>query len=346
MARDRRAAARRSTVSCAATLATLSSLTTLTTAARADDPAPAQAAAGAPARASVRRSIVTGDLALAAGLLDETLRGDLSREERAAIVELRFVVDAWRAAGARPPAVWVVDGERPPDPDWQRGFAHARDLLVHGRYGESAAIFGELSARAPDAVAAAPAAELRALAHEAESVSPPAPASVAQPSASSAVATPPGTAARVATEDRWYGWQTLIVDGVAIVVTPLEPAFGIGTYLLGGPVVHTANGRPLIGIGDLGLRAGAPFVVGIAGALIGAAINEGNGWNSSEFGGFVLGFFTGIVSAVVIDASLLARERVPVTDDAARSAPRAASIAPLLSPRPAGGVDVGVGGTF
>ena len=45
-------------------------------------------------------------------------------------------------------------------------------------------------------------------------------------------------------ERRWYGWQTLIADGTAVLVTTREPLAGLGVYTFGGPLVHLVHGRP------------------------------------------------------------------------------------------------------
>src|SRR5690606_8377897 len=129
-----------------------------------------------------------------------------------------YVVDLWAARG-RPPSMTAVNEAPMPDPeeDWEHAFANGRDLLVAGHYAEAARRFDALVGAAHDLVAGARAAELRALAREVAPAAPPA------PPAAPAKAPPPGggeeeegTRERK-TETRWYGWQTLISDGIAVV---------------------------------------------------------------------------------------------------------------------------------
>jgi hypothetical protein len=74
---------------------------------------------------------------------------------------------------------------------------------------------------------------------------------------------------------RWYGWQTLTVDGAALVLGLAGAGLGsadgaglaLGGYLLGAPTVHLVHDRAGVGLASLGLRIGAPLVgVGVAAA--------------------------------------------------------------------------------
>jgi len=78
--------------------------------------------------------------------------------------------------------------------------------------------------------------------------------------------------------ERWYGWQTLVPDATAMSLAALTLAteedtalweLGIGTFALGGPIVHAIHDRPLLALGDFALRVGVPF----AGLFIGAQID-------------------------------------------------------------------------
>src|ERR1700722_5047248 len=92
----------------------------------------------------------------------------------------------------------------------------------------------------------------------------------------------------VAPRSEWYGWQTALADIAPIVLTtagfmgtkvctaacghdwsaPLLGA-GVGTCVLGAPIVHAAHGRWKRGIADAGMRLGIPMVTGLIGYGIG-----------------------------------------------------------------------------
>lgn len=155
------------------------------------------------------------------------------------------------------------------------------------------------------------------------------------------------------TEKKWYGWQTLLVDG-AVVVTSVaigastDAGSAAGTvyllgYALGGPIVHWANGQAGMGFASLGLRVGAPVVTGVLGGALGAASGDGY----AVIGGAAIGIVAGSIGAIVVDAAVLARKTVPV--DAAEQ--RRASL--KLKWAPTAGYDpkreafqAGIGGTF
>jgi hypothetical protein len=162
----------------------------------------------------------------------------------------------------------------------------------------------------------------------------------------------------------WYGYQTLLIDAGALIllVSAIAPAnsnngglesalidLSATTYIVGGPVVHLLHGRYAMSGIDLAVRAGAPLVLGVLGAAIGAAAggssNNSNGgfFSPAETGaivGGVLGFSGGIVGAIVVDASVLAVDKTPLSKPTSsfRWMPR---IAPIR-----GGANVGIGGTF
>jgi hypothetical protein len=163
------------------------------------------------------------------------------------------------------------------------------------------------------------------------------------------------------TETRWYGWQTLAVDGGSLGLGLAASSAGQGGlgavatltgYVFGGPIVHAAHGRTDAALGDFALRLGA--------AAAGAAIGYGVGyatfggcapgeWLCSRdfagFGGAILGGLGGAVTAVILDASLLGHERVR-NDDAAAPAPRGVRWTPQVGVSPRGEPSVGVGGSF
>jgi hypothetical protein len=119
----------------------------------------------------------------------------------------------------------------------------------------------------------------------------------------------------------WYGWQTLTLDGVAIASGAILAKgdfdgagwVWIGTYALAPPVVHALHGRFGMAFADLGVRVGAPVVLGSLGLLAGCAAGSGGDdvLDACVVGG-VVGFFLGYGAAIAIDAALFAREKVEV----------------------------------
>lgn len=287
--------------------------------ARADDQAQA--------RVEARRAIVAGDLPRAQSIL-RAAPSDAGAAERAATAELLYVIDLWSSTG-RPPAVTGANDAPAPDAedDWQRSFSNARSLLVDGRYAEAARRFDALVGSAPDLVAGARAAELRALAREAApNVQPTPPA--AKPT--KAEQPPPEKPGKVETETRWYGWQTLLSDGLAVVAMPLAPPLGAGLYFLGAPTIHIVHLEGFNVLKSLGIRVISPVV----GGLIGIAAAEGCSGFLCELEGGAWGVIIGAGVAVVVDAAFIAREDVPVEK-------KTAKIVPIITPG-----RVGVGGTF
>jgi hypothetical protein len=310
-----------------------------------------------------------GDLAAARARAAHRATHGATLGERAAGLELLYVVDAWRAAGGPPPSVRTP--ARAPAGEWEARFEASRDLLVRGSYAQSKQAFEELLEDAPDVTATLRAVELRDLAAEAlaHAEAPPAHAEAPPPLPAPAPrpATPPSPASRAspetspsgagdrasragdgaATRSRWYGWQTLIVDGSALAVAFVRPELTPAVYVFGGPIVHAAHGRWGTGLLSLGLRVGAPLVGGLAGA----AVTGGAGCVSSSSSscislGLVGGLLVGYATAVTVDAAVLARE--PAAREDARRAPRRAaalSWAPSVAPR-RDGAELGVSGAF
>ncbi|MDB4942226.1 MAG: hypothetical protein JWP97_1760 [Labilithrix sp.] len=126
-----------------------------------------------------------------------------------------------------------------------------------------------------------------------------------------------------ANETRWYGWQTLVVDGATLLIggaaaggsDQLGAGIIVGGYFLGGPIVHWAHGNVGMGFADLGIRIGAPLVLGVGGyyASGGGSHNGGDDLGPALVG--VLGTVIGVASAIAIDAAVLAREPVNKDDD-------------------------------
>jgi len=116
------------------------------------------------------------------------------------------------------------------------------------------------------------------------------------------------------TQRRWYGYQTLLVDGASIAALFANPGLGAGGLILGGPAVHTANGHVGKAFGSLGLRVGAPIAGIMAGAALEGAASGGCSDEWGCLGGAAIGFFVGGVSAIVIDSAVLANDDVPASE--------------------------------
>jgi len=156
----------------------------------------------------------------------------------------------------------------------------------------------------------------------------------------------------------WYGWQTLTVDGGTLlggtVLAAADPRAGaaviIGGYLIGPPIVHFAHGQIGRGFGDLGIRVGAPVVLGTVGYLV--FHRDGDLFDSGGAVGLVLGFGFGVLGAIAVDAAVLAYEPREDEDEDAnaravrRHAIRPARMTPMIAPRTEGGVVFGLSGTL
>ena len=120
-------------------------------------------------------------------------------------------------------------------------------------------------------------------------------------------------------QERWYGWQSLTIDGTILVTliaagssstTRGDAGYvtaraALGGYLLGGPVTHFVHGSPSRGLGSLGLRATLPIGFGLLGTQLDSCGRE---QEVCTFGGAALG----MLGAAIIDAAWLGYEKVPV----------------------------------
>jgi hypothetical protein len=112
----------------------------------------------------------------------------------------------------------------------------------------------------------------------------------------------------------WYGWQTLVVDGVALTSLVIAAdsnyannnsnetlvALGVAGYFLGPPIVHFVHGNVGVGFGSLAIRGGSFGVL-----VLGAASCYGRSDSVCGFG--VLGAL-GMIAAIPIDAAVFAYE--------------------------------------
>ena len=128
----------------------------------------------------------------------------------------------------------------------------------------------------------------------------------------------------------WYGWQSLASDAgaAALFVTAglLSNAadhgahdraaaattfwLGLGTYALGGPIVHLAHKRPAAMGRSLAMRLFLPLVGGITALPAARTLcrsDDGEDGLACLAGTFVVGAGLGSIAAAVLDAALLAR---------------------------------------
>jgi hypothetical protein len=166
-----------------------------------------------------------------------------------------------------------------------------------------------------------------------------APAPSAPPSTTGSGASPPEDAPK---PTRWYGFETLAVDGAALAMSipaiaannaGMQTGFLIATtlaYGLGGPIVHFTHGQLGKGFLDLGMRLALPFATGLLGFALGASSYQapscspgascglGNAFAQldAEAEGVTIGGLLGIAGAVTVDAVVLAREPIGGTSGA------------------------------
>jgi hypothetical protein len=115
----------------------------------------------------------------------------------------------------------------------------------------------------------------------------------------------------------WYGWQTLLVDGISMGVVALSTIgeetgavwFGLGMLLITSPIVHFAHMNIVGGFTSLAIRAvsSAMFVFG-ASIATGDAFSEGSGDRDTEGTVLAAAGLLGMTTAVVVDAAVFAYE--------------------------------------
>ena len=112
-------------------------------------------------------------------------------------------------------------------------------------------------------------------------------------------------------------------------------AAGLGTYALGGPIIHFVHKQPGRGFTSLGLRVGLPLVGISLGIGLAAACGSGEGAEWCAVGAVLFGGVIavgGAVTAMIIDDSILGKApKNPKKDQATRSSFRL-GLAPLFDP--------------
>lgn len=115
-----------------------------------------------------------------------------------------------------------------------------------------------------------------------------------------------------------YRWQIAIADAasIALVFSQSRPGATIGAfvYLLGGPVIHGANGEGGRTAASLALRLGMPLAGALAGAKLASSRSSCSAddidCDSGELAGGLLGFGVGVLGAMILDSALIARPHV------------------------------------
>ncbi len=107
---------------------------------------------------------------------------------------------------------------------------------------------------------------------------------------------------------------------------------GSAGYVFGGPLIHNYHGNGSASGKSIALRLGLP----LAGALAGAALSAGDEscYDCDDYSGGLSAL--GVISAMVIDWTVLAKKQVRVD----------APVVPYAAPMHGGGMTLGVGGTF
>lgn len=137
------------------------------------------------------------------------------------------------------------------------------------------------------------------------------------------------TAAPAAPADpprEWYGWQTLMVDGMSILtftmgqlagtdaygISAIAMGSGVVGYAVGGPLVHAAHGHPGRASGSLLMRLGSPVLGALTGAVVASVASSGCHGELCDltYGlyGAAVGAAGGAAAAVVVDSVALASE--------------------------------------
>jgi hypothetical protein len=324
----------------------LASMLAVPRSAAADAPAPATTGtseASAPPATPSSRWLATLRARLAADRLSEAellLRTkeveDPGSADSLALMQLRFVIDAWSALGRVPAATRSArpskDTSEGSD-SWHLLLTRARETLIAGDYARAATLLLALDASAPDPRWASAARELALVAEEVGETHGATPAMSAPEASASSEASPPVRSPR---EPRhWYGWETLLADGISLVTAPI--IVGIGGYFLATPITHVAHGNPGRAFGSIAMRIALPLTLGLVGS--GSSTRD-------ESTGLVVGGLLGVATAIILDASVLAYEPVAKEKFIVPGSSPSATLVPRLNPRPEGGFEAGLAGRF
>ncbi len=155
---------------------------------------------------------------------------------------------------------------------------------------------------------------------------------------------------RQVVQTHWYGWQIMVSDGVALGLglsanakpEVLVPA-SLSTYAFGGAIVHAMHGNVGPAFGSVALRVVTPVVGVLGGAFVECIATPAKSpLAPCEPGtGAAIGGVLGGVTAIVLDAAVLGRERETTT----KREPARGFLSPGVAPT-RGGVAGTVTGTF
>jgi hypothetical protein len=123
---------------------------------------------------------------------------------------------------------------------------------------------------------------------------------------------------------RWYGWQTLAVDGASVAlrgsaisltrqseVSPWTVVgwAGVGSFAFGAPILHLVHANPGRALASFGLRVGAPLVLGLTATAADCIHQPREGCGGATAG--LIGATVGIVAAMTVDAAVFAYDQPP-----------------------------------
>jgi hypothetical protein len=144
---------------------------------------------------------------------------------------------------------------------------------------------------------------------------------------------------------RWYGWQIIVIDAVAIAPLALitnDSSWGylaLGLYLGGGPVVHGAHESGAKAAASLGLRILGALGGAGTGLLINAAAERPGCESATQSGaaaacslvtGTEVGLVAGALFASFLDVAFLAYDVRPAGSPVSAGPPRL-QLAPVVS---------------
>jgi hypothetical protein len=112
-----------------------------------------------------------------------------------------------------------------------------------------------------------------------------------------------------------YRFQTALADGAAVGLFMLGASSnssgladaGLGTYLLGAPIIHLSHNRPGRAAGSLALRLGLPIIGVMVGIKSHHSCPNNDICDEGPGAEAVVGLLGGVVAASVIDTAFLAK---------------------------------------
>ena len=122
-------------------------------------------------------------------------------------------------------------------------------------------------------------------------------------------------------ERRWYGWQTLLADGLSFAAVtagamddspmPMLSFLGAAGYLAAPAAIHGVHGHGGLVASSVLLRIGLPAIGGMLGASMADCSDDEGLISLCPLGETVLGAMVGMGAAVVVDAVMAWDTRPP-----------------------------------